>query len=120
MTPVAVQGMSVIVKQPVGAQVAAVIKVLPPTGIGCRAGAQVHRDGDTISVSGITDTATGATTPDPVTYLVSMVSSAGKVRSGGEFVLLEGDESEAITARLLLVISLMTIIKKIRFLKLQK
>jgi hypothetical protein len=94
-TKIAVQGMTV---QTNPATVTATIVVDPPTGSKMLCNAQVHRDGDEVTVTAITVPSAGATTPDPGPYTVPFNSSASKVSSEGKNVLLEGDESDTISA----------------------
>ena len=99
---VAVQGMTVIVDpsspSPTGAVVAS-ISVLPPTGTKAKAvSALIHRDGDQISVSGITVPSAGATTADPGPYVVNLNATATKTTAEGVEVLRTNDLSDVINA----------------------
>lgn len=92
-TKIAVEGMTVVLNP---ATVLGTVVVAPPTGTKMQCGAQVHRDGDQVTVTNVT-TAT-ATIPDPGPYTVPFNSSAAKVLSEEKLVLLEGDESDTINA----------------------
>ena len=78
--------------------VSATAVVLPPTGTKVSASALVHRNGDKVVVTNITVDEVGATIPDTGPYEVGFVSGSTKVKAEGEFVLLEGDQSEVINA----------------------
>ena len=77
----------------------ATIVVAAPTGTKCKAESKlIHRQDDTITVTNISVPAAGATTVDPGPYVVKMVSSAQYVKAENKFVLLDGDQSETISA----------------------
>ena len=100
---VAVQGMTVTIdattETPPGASVAGAIAVAPPTGTKAKAEAKlIHRDGDQITVSGITAPGGGAITPDPGSYTVPLNATATKTKAEGTEVLRVDDQSDTINA----------------------
>jgi hypothetical protein len=82
---------------PAGIQ--ATIVVSAPTGTKVKAEAKlVHRDGDSITVSGITVPSAGATTPDAGPYTVSLNATVTKTKAEGVKVLRVEDISDTINA----------------------